>query len=357
LIKTSVTFIREQIGLKRILLVVAFAMLAFAAWVLFHKLKLIAWPKVWEAIGQIGPSTLLLAGLFAVAAYLTLTVYDYFATRTIGRDDIPYPACAIGSFASYSIAHNLGATVFTAAVVRYLVYSRYKITGPQVVKICFIAGLTFWLGNATVLGLGFVLEPEVVTPVVEPLGIGGSTVQMVGFAILAALAGWLVFVSVPRQFGAGAWVIKLPSAKLSALQMVIGIVDLACTASILYVLLMAMPNAPPAPFTAVAVIFCSAMLLGFATHAPGAAGAFEATLLVALPPLGFTAEAVVAAFILFRLYYFIVPFILALLIVAVRELTSGHRSLDHLKESMAVIRQAEANKEAAKHVPKPGPAE
>jgi glycosyltransferase 2 family protein len=354
-IKTTLDFLRDRIGLKRILLVVAVAMLATAGYVLFTKLRLIDWAKVWEAIGQIGAPTLLLAGLFTAAAYATLTVYDYFATRTIGREDIPYPACAIGSFSSYSIAHNLGATVFTAAVVRYLVYSRYKITGPQVVKICFIAGLTFWLGNATVLGLGFVLEPWVVTPVVAPLGISGDMVRIVGVIILAVLAGWLFFVSRPRQFGSGTWQIKLPTARLTFLQMVIGIVDLACTAMILYVLLMAMPNAPPAPFVAVAVIFCSAMLLGFATHAPGAAGAFEATLLVALPPLGFTAEAVVAAFILFRLYYFIGPFVLALIVVAIREFAGGRGSLDHLKESMAVIREAEASQEAAKAAAKPGP--
>jgi glycosyltransferase 2 family protein len=355
------SFLRDKIGFKRILLVVSLAMLSFAIYVLFHKLKAIDWSKVWEAIGQIGPTTLIVAGLFSAAAYTTLTVYDYFATRTIGRGDIPYPACAVGSFTSYSIAHNLGATVFTAAVVRYLVYSRYAITPPEVVKLCFIAGLTFWLGNATVLGLGFVLEPYVVGPMVEGFGIGGGTVRLVGCAILAVLAGWLVFVSRPRSFGSGAWRINLPSAPLTALQMVIGIIDLACCAAILYVLLMAMPGAPPAPFVAVAVIFCAAMLLGFATHAPGAAGAFEATLLIALPPLGFTAEAVVAAFILFRLYYFIAPFILALALVAIRELASGHNSLDHLKESMAAIRAAEqsqeAAKEAAKAGAKPGPAE
>ena len=87
----------------------------------------------------------------------------------------------------------------------------------------------------------------------------------------------------------------------------------------------------------------------------GAAGAFEATLLVALPPLGFTAEAVVAAFILFRLYYFIGPFVLALIVVAIREFAGGRGSLDHLKESMAVIREAEASQEAAKAAAKPGP--
>ncbi len=96
-----------------------------------REVEVIDWSKVWEAIGQIGPTTLIVAGLFAAAAYATLTVYDYFATRTIGRDDIPYPACAVGSFTSYSIAHNLGATVFTAAVVRYLVYSATRSPGRR----------------------------------------------------------------------------------------------------------------------------------------------------------------------------------------------------------------------------------
>ena len=100
LIKNIVEFLRDRIGFKKILLVVALAMLATAGYVLFTKLRVIDWAKVWEAIGQIGPATLLLAGFFAAAAYATLTVSDYFATRTIGREDIPYPACAVGSFTS-----------------------------------------------------------------------------------------------------------------------------------------------------------------------------------------------------------------------------------------------------------------
>ena len=31
------------------------------------------------------------------------------------------------------------------------------------IAVCFIAGLTFWLGNATVLGLGIVYAPQAAT--------------------------------------------------------------------------------------------------------------------------------------------------------------------------------------------------
>lgn len=348
LLKAAYTAIDARIGVKRIVLALSLALLGFAVYVLVDKLRNIAWPKVFEAIAQIGPGTLALAGLFTVAAYATITVYDYFATRAIGRGDIPYKDCAIAGASSYTIAHNLGATVFTSAVVRYLVYQRHNVTPIEIVKICFIAGLTFWLGNGLVLALGFMLEPEVVTPILSHVGLGGTTVRIAGALMFAALIGWLIFVAVPRRIGKGAWAINLPSGRTTALQMAIGLVDLMCCASVLFVLLSAMPGAPAAPFTAVAVIFATAMLIGFATHAPGAAGAFEASLLIALPPLGYTAEAVVAAFILFRLYYFAGPFLIAIVVVGAREFMGGHSPLAHLKEGVSAIRAAEADQKASK---------
>ncbi len=44
--------------------------------------------------------------------------------------------------------------MFTGGAVRYRIYSAYGLDAVEVAKICFVAGLTFWLGNATVLGLG-----------------------------------------------------------------------------------------------------------------------------------------------------------------------------------------------------------
>ena len=50
--------------------------------------------------------------------------------------------------------------MFTGGAVRYRIYSAWGLTAIDVAKICFIAGLTFWLGNATVLGLGIAYEPQ-----------------------------------------------------------------------------------------------------------------------------------------------------------------------------------------------------
>ncbi len=338
-------FIREKIGLKTIGLVISALVITAAVYILYKELANIDWSKVGAAMVALPSRAFLLAGLFTLGAYLTLTAYDFFAVRTIGHK-LPYTTCATGAFTSYSIAHNLGATVFTGAVVRYLIYSRHGLTAPDVIKICFIAGLTFWLGNAAVLGIGFLLEPQVIEPVLGRIGIGEGMVRMIGGAIILGLLGYLAVTHLVHPvIGKGAWRLALPSAPLTALQILIGIVDLTFCALIFYIVLVSQPGTPPVPFTVIGVILVASMLLGFASHTPGAVGAFEASMLIALKPLGFSAEQIVAAFIIFRLYYFVAPFILALLTVFVREFVLGGSSISDLKQSMAVIREAEADHE------------
>src|SRR5438046_10314360 len=107
-----------------------------------------------DAIRDTERRPVLFLGFFVAAGYLTLTLYDLFALRTIGRADIPYRIAALAGFTSYSVGHNVGASVLTGGAVRYRIYSNWGLTGVDVAKVCFVAGLTFWLGNAAVLGLG-----------------------------------------------------------------------------------------------------------------------------------------------------------------------------------------------------------
>jgi glycosyltransferase 2 family protein len=153
-------FCREKIGWNRVGLVVSLAIIGVAFWVLYHILHDIDVDEVMAAIQATPMHDIVLAGLFVAAAYFTLTFYDLFALRSIGRYDVPYRGAALGSFTSYSVGHNVGASVFTGGAVRYRIYSTWGLDAAEVAKICFVAGLTFWLGNATVLGLGIAYAPE-----------------------------------------------------------------------------------------------------------------------------------------------------------------------------------------------------
>jgi glycosyltransferase 2 family protein len=66
------------------------------------------------------------------------------------------------------------------------------------------------------------------------------------------------------------------------------------------------------------VVFILATLLGFASHAPGSLGVFDAAMLVALPEFG--REQLLATLVVYRILYFLLPFALAISIMGAREL-------------------------------------
>ena len=305
-------FFEQKIGLHRLGVILSVIIIAIAAVVLYRKLHNINVGKVLTAMATVEYRDVAIAALFVALGYFTLTFYDLFALRTIGRKDIPYRIAALAGFTSYSIGHNVGASVFTGGAVRYRIYSAWGLDAIEVAKICFIAGLTFWLGNITVLGFGFAYHPQAASDIDQlPLWLN----RVLGIAALMILAGYVAWVwRTPRVIGRQNWQVRLPNGPLTLLQIVIGIVDLGCCAMAMYMLV---PNEPHMQFIDVAVIFITATLLGFASHSPGGLGVFDAAMLIAL--WEFDAEELLAGLLIFRLLYYILPFTLALAVLGMRE--------------------------------------
>jgi glycosyltransferase 2 family protein len=307
-------FLSEKVGWHRFGIALSITIVAIALFVLYHKLQGLNVNKVLNAMATVEYSDVALAALFVAAGYFTLTFYDLFALRTIGRKDVPYRIGALAGFTSYSIGHNVGASVFTGGAVRYHIYSTWGLSAVEVAKLCFIAGLTFWLGNATVLGLGIAYEPESAAAIDQlPIWLN----RIFGIVIILALVAYVTWVwTGPRVIGRDNWEVRLPGGPLTLLQIVIGVIDMTCCSLAMYML---MPNTPYLDFVAVAVIFVSATLLGFVSHSPGGLGVFDAAMLVALSQ--FDREELLAGLLIFRLLYYISPFTISLFILGIRELT------------------------------------
>ncbi len=305
-------FFQSNIGWQRIGVLLSLTVIAVAAVVLFHMLRDLNVDEVVAALKATEWRHIAAAALFVAGGYFTLTFYDWFALRTIGRSEIPYRIAALSGFTSYSVGHNIGATVFTGGAVRYRIYSAYGLSAIEVAKICFIAGLTFWLGNATVLGLGILFEPHAAAPIDHlPPWLNRVTAILILMA-LASYVGWVW--SAPREIGQREWKVKLPNGPSTLVQIIIGLFDLGFCALAMYMLL---PDDPHIGFITLLVVFVSATMLGFASHAPGGLGVFDAAMLVAL--WEFDKEDLVAGLLLFRLLYYLAPFVIALTILGARE--------------------------------------
>jgi uncharacterized membrane protein YbhN (UPF0104 family) len=321
-LRATARFFDQRIGWHRVGFLLSITIIAVAAVVLYRKLHGIDVGKVLTAMTTVEYRDVAIAALFVAAGYFTLTFYDLFALRTIGRKEIPYRVAALAGFTSYSVGHNVGASVFTGGAVRYRIYSAWGLDAVEVAKICFIAGLTFWLGNATVLGVGFAWHPDAASAIDQLPTWINRALGIIALAVLVTYVFWVW--RTPRVIGRENWRVQLPNGPLTLLQIAIGIVDLGCCALAMYVLV---PSYPPIAFIDLAVIFITATLLGFASHSPGGLGVFDAAMLIAL--WEFDTEGLLAGLLIFRLLYYIVPFVLAVATLGVREFGLGLARRSH----------------------------
>jgi uncharacterized membrane protein YbhN (UPF0104 family) len=305
--------IRERLDWNKIGIAISLLIVTIAAVILFRLLRDIEIAKVVAALKAASIREFLIAGAFVALGYVALTCYDWFALRTIGRTSVPYRVAAFASFTSYTIGHNLGATVFTAGVIRLRIYSAWGLTIVDIAKIAFITGLTFWLGNACVLGSGMAYDPAGASAVNQlPPWIN----RIIGLSALTFIIGYLIWLARgPRIIGRANWKIVLPNQRSTVVQIGIGVLDLTAGAIAMYTLL---PAHPSVDFVTLLVVFVTAVLLGFASHAPGSLGVIEAAMLVGLPQ--FSKEELLASLLIFRFLYFILPLFVAVSLLGMREL-------------------------------------
>ena len=155
----------DCIGWKRLGIAASLLIIGLAIMTLVRTLKGVDLNVILLALRDTTPMQIALAAVCVACAFFTLTFYDLFALRTIGKMHVPYRIAALSSFTSYTIGHNLGATVFTGGAIRFRIYSDWGLTAIDVAKICFLSGLTFWLGNLFVLGICMIWHPAAASPI------------------------------------------------------------------------------------------------------------------------------------------------------------------------------------------------
>jgi phosphatidylglycerol lysyltransferase len=264
--------------------------------------------------------------IFSAISYLALIGYDACGVRAATATTVPMRTIALGSFTSYSIGHALGFPLVTAGAVRWRIYGRAGLTGPEVAKLTAVAGVMLWVGVAAVIGLSAVLAPSALTLLDR---LSPEVNRIAGIAILAALVGFAVWSGKEgRSVGRGRAELRLAGTKLVFLQIALGVVDVAASALALYVL---MPSDLPVGFIGFAAVFAGAIPFAAASHAPAGLGTFEAAVLLAFPQA--QASGLLSGLLLWRVTYTLIPFLLALALLGIHEVRVRYTMPEKLRQA------------------------
>ena len=270
------------------------------------------------AIAATSAERFVLAFVLTSISFLALTGYDGLALRQL-KLKVPYRTTALASFTSYAVSFTLGFPLITAATVRYWIYSTKGLSAGKVASLTVIAGLTFWLGMVLVIGVGLTVRAEGVAHLDH---LSPWLNRTIGIAILVAMVAYLVYAAKGRRVSFQQYKLELPGLWLSLGQICLGLIDLCAAAGVLYVLL-----APPRliDYITFVALYVLGSLLGIASNAPGGIGVFEATMLKTVP--AHSEAELFAALLLFRVIYYLVPFILALALIGAHEAIRRWQSL------------------------------
>jgi glycosyltransferase 2 family protein len=301
--------------------VASFGLFAVSIGVLAYIIRELDINEIKSAYAAASARQIALAILCTIASYLLLTGYDALGFRQLG-DKVRYPITALGSFTSYAVSFTLGFPLITAGTVRYWIYSTIGIGAKTIASLTLIAGVTFWLGMGAVLSFCLLWKPA---EIAELSRLPVSVNHLIGVAIFGFIVAYLIWVSRKQRFlSFQGWSLVLPNLKVSMAQMTLGALDVCAAGAALYFLLPQGYGIPYGTFIAAYVFAC---ILGIISHAPGGIGVFEATILLALP--GIPSEQLLGSLLLFRFWYYLVPFVLALALLAGREILLRSRILKY----------------------------
>lgn len=291
---------------------VGLAAVAFSVWLLLDELRGISLDDVWDSLVAIPSNRWAMSALSAVVAYAALAGYDHIALLHIGKR-VSWLFVTLCSFTTYALSHNIGGSVFSGAVIRYRAYVTKGLTGQEVGVLVAICWFTFVLSTITVGAIVLILVPGLLD---RFSGIGfrefsSATGIILLVPVIAYIFGsWLHL----RPLRIGSFQLHYPRLPIVARQLIIGPLELFAAGAIIY---FALPEMGNPGYLVVLGVFLVSFSVAQISHAPGGLGVLEVVFLAGLPDM--EAVDVLAALLVFRLFYLIAPFVISLGVVLLFE--------------------------------------
>ena len=286
--------------------------IAVSAWLLYKELRGLSLGDLHDSLARIPAQGWISAGLCSLLAYAALAGYDRIALRHLGRK-INWLFIAIASFTAYALSHNVGASVISGGMVRYRAYSSKGLSAREIGGLIAMCSLTFLLGAMLLIGLVLVVEPDITQRFGDLLPMGASAAT--GYLILT-LIGLYALASLLRlgPLRIGSFQVTYPAPRVVLPQLLVGPMELIGAAGIIY---FALPEIGNPGFVVVLGIFLVSFSAALISHAPGGLGVLELVFVMGLPEMD--QADVIAALLVFRLFYLLIPLAVALPVIPIFE--------------------------------------
>lgn len=311
---------------RKIVPFLGFGIFCLVLWILHRELTHARWHEIVRQAEELPNMAVFSAILLTVLSYLSLTCYDLLAAAYLNWP-VPRVKVMLASFLSYAFSYNIGLSVLGLSTVRLRLYTAWGLSAVSVFKLIIFASVTSFLGIFALVGILAGIWPSAVSRVnIMPVG----WIWIAGLMLLALVAAYLAACTFRRRpLSLGLWEFTLPTVKIAASQVVVGVLDWLLAGAAMYVLL---PAAGRPAFATFLAAYLLAQLTGMASQVPGGLGVSETMMLLQLksviPP-----ETILGSMLVFRAIYYILPLVVGALVMGGYELSERR----HLVEKMGQV--------------------
>ena len=308
---------------KRFTPFIGLGLFVLAAVVLYRQLHAFRLHDIVHEVHAIPLTQVWIAILLTFGSYLVMTGYDLLALRYI-RHPLPLAKTALTSFLGYAFSNNIGFSMIAGASVRYRLYSAWGLSAVEITQIVLFCSASLWLGFFGLSGAVFISDPlRLPRSLHWPIG----SVQPLGGLLLAVVIAYgLLTLFHNKEWRFREWRLRLPTWRLAGAQMLIAASDWLLAGAVLYALLPRSPAVAPAHFIE---IYLLAQLAGLISQVPGGLGVFESAVLLLMP--GSAAPQMVGALVVYRGIYYLLPLLIATVVLGVVEAMRQHAILTRIQ--------------------------
>jgi uncharacterized membrane protein YbhN (UPF0104 family) len=293
-------------------IVVSVAVACLAGYVLYRTFQRISLADVVRNMREVPGERLLLAAACAAGAFATLAAYEVAVVRYV-KHCIGRARPVMTALIAFPVGHALGQAVLSGSALRYRMYAPAGFSAMEIGATVLLCGLPYALALGLLLDLALVFGAGQLAPLFR---IPGEWLAALGCIGLAKDAGYLLLVRLRKApIRLGGWAVNLPSPRMTALQLVVGLMDICLIAAVLYLML---PESAQISFLPFVAVYLASILVGVLSHVPAGLGVLESMLLLLLPHV--PPEQLLAAALMYRVIYEVVPLVVALAVWGAYEL-------------------------------------